>query len=74
MTVTLKLKSGLDRFISKQVVQCEISDDKKVADVLKQVKFPVDMAGIVVVDGKRCSVESILHGGELVKIFPAAFN
>lgn len=74
MTVTLKLKSGLDKFLSKQVVQCEICDNKKVIDVLKQVKFPVDMAGIIVVDGKRCSIDSVLHGGELVKVYPSAFN
>ena len=74
MTVTLKLKSGLDRFLAKQVVECEINDDKKVIDVLKLVKFPVDMAGIIVVDGKKCSLNSVLHGGELIKVFPPAFN
>jgi len=28
----------------------------------------------VVVDGRKCSKDSILHGGEMVKVFPPAFN
>ena len=74
MTVTFKLKSGLDRFLSKSVVQCEIASEKKIIDVLRQINFPVDMAGIVVVDGRKCTKDSILRGGELVKVFPSAFN
>jgi hypothetical protein len=74
MTVTLKLKSGLDRFVSKSIIQCEITSGKKIIDVLREVNFPVDMAGIVVVDGKRRTKDSLLHGGELVKVFPPTFN
>ncbi len=74
MTVTFKLKSGLDRFTAKQVVQYEINNEQKIIDVLKQIKFPVDMAGIIIVDGKKCNVNSVLRGGELVKVFPPVFN
>jgi hypothetical protein len=74
MLVTFKLKSGLDRFLSKPVVQCEIVSEKKVIDVLRQINFPVDMAGIVLVDGRRCTKDSLLRGGELVKVFPPVFN
>lgn len=74
MTVTFKLKSGLDRFLAKQIVQCEINNDQKVIDVLKQIKFPVDMAGVIIVDGKKSNMNSVLHGGEMVKVFPPVFN
>jgi len=74
MTVTLKLKSGLEKFVSKPEIQCEINSEKRIIDLLREINFPVDMAGIVVVDGKRKPKDSFLHGGELVKVFPAAFN
>jgi hypothetical protein len=74
MLVTLKLKSGLDRFLSKPVIQCEIATEKRVIDVLRQINFPVDMVGIVVVDGIKCTKDSILRGGEMVKVFPPVFN
>jgi len=74
MTVTLKLKSGLEKLVSKSVIEHEITGEKKIIDVLREINFPVDMAGIVVVDGKRRSFDSVLRGGELVKVFPPVFN
>lgn len=74
MTVTLKLKSGLEKLVSKSVIQCEITAERKIIDVLRDINFPVDKAGIVVVDGKRRPTDALLHGGELVKVFPPVFN
>jgi len=74
MTVTLKLKSGLEKLVSKSVIQCEINCEKRIIDLLREINFPVEMAGIVVVDGKKKSKDSLLRGGELVKVFPPAFN
>ena len=74
MTVTLKLKSGLEKLVSKSVIQCEINCEKRIVDLLREINFPVDMAGIVVVDGKKKTKDSLLRGGELVKVFPPSFN
>jgi hypothetical protein len=74
MVVTLKLKSGLDRYSSNHTVRCDINTERKVSDVLSQVNFPVKEAGIVLVDGRRSHVDCTLHGGETVKVFPHVFN
>ena len=39
--------------MSKSVIQCEINCEKRIIDLLREINFPVDMAGIVVVDGKE---------------------
>jgi hypothetical protein len=72
--VRVKLKYGLDRVLEKDVVVCEINSGEKVADLLERIRFPLDRAGAVLVDGKRSHNESLLFGGEIIKIFPADFN
>jgi hypothetical protein len=72
--VKVKLKYGLDRVMEKDVMVCAIDSGKKVIDILEQIRFPLDKAGVVLVDGKRSHKESLLYGGEVIKIFPADFN
>lgn len=74
MNVRVKLKYGLDRILEKDVVVCDIDSGKKVIDLLEQIHFPSDRAGVVLVDGKKCHKESLLYGGEIVKVFPVDFN
>jgi hypothetical protein len=74
MDVKVKLKYGLDSIMEKDVMVCAIDSGKKVIDLLEQIHFPLDKAGVVLVDGRRSHKESILYGGELIKIFPVEFN
>lgn len=73
MIVTLKLKSGLEKFMETNVIEYEISDEKTVLDVLTELNFPVERAGAILVDGKVSPISNRLHGGETVKIFPQKF-
>ncbi len=70
MTVTLKLKSGLDKLLDRGIFEIEIEGGKSLTDVLKNINFPVERAGIVLVDGKKSTKNHELHDGEVIKIFP----
>lgn len=74
MVVRVILKSGLDKIIQKDVVACEINPGERVHDLLKHISFPAERAGIVLVDGIRKGKDCVLHGGEVIKIFPESFN
>ncbi len=68
--ITLKLKSGLDKVIGKNVIELEIPAEKKLCDILQDIRFPLSEARVVLVDGKRSHLNCVLHGGETVKLFP----
>jgi len=70
MTVTLKLKSGLEKFFDKCIIEKELSGNTCLIDILHEINFPEEKAGIVLIDGKVCNKNHMLHGGETVKIFP----
>jgi hypothetical protein len=74
MNVKVMLKYGLDKVLEKDVVECDINSGGKVVDLLKQINFPADKAVIILVDGKKKCMDSILYGGEIIKVYPENFN
>lgn len=70
MTITLKLKSGLEKLLDRNVLELEIKGTECLLDILRQINFPEEKAGVVLINGKLCSKDYRLHGGETVKIFP----
>ena len=70
MTITLKLKSGLEKYLDRNVIEIELNGANKLVDVLKEINFPEEKAGIVLVDGKISHKSCLLRGGETVKLFP----
>lgn len=68
--ITLKLKSGLDRLIGKHTIQFDLPAERKLSDVLHEIRFPLNEAGVILVNGKRSHVNCMLRGGETVKLFP----
>lgn len=74
MVVTLKLKCGLERYSSNSMVRYEIDTKKKISDVLEEMHFPVDRAGIILIDGVKSNINNTVRGGETVKVFPPTFN
>ena len=70
MVVTLKLKSGLDKIIGRNIIELDIPFEKKLCDLLEDIRFPLSEARVVLVDGKRSHLNCVLRGGEVVKVFP----
>ena len=70
MTVTLKLKSGLEKYTRSNTIEHEMHCERTLIDILKEIDFPEEKAGIVLIDGKLGNKHCLLRGGETVKIFP----
>jgi hypothetical protein len=70
MMVTLKLKSGLEKYLEKNVIEMDLTCNKSLIDILREINFPEEKAGIVLIDGKIGNKNCVLRGGETVKIFP----
>lgn len=70
MTVTLKLKSGLEKYLEKNTVEIELNSQDTLLNVLKEINFPEEKAGIVLVNGIISHKNHVLRGGETVKLFP----
>jgi hypothetical protein len=70
MTIILKLKSGLEKYLERSTIEIELENKNTLLNVLKEINFPEEKAGIVLVDGMLSDKNCMLRGGETVKIFP----
>lgn len=70
MIVTLKLKSGLEKYTERNIIEIELQAENTLMNVLREINFPEEKAGIVLIDGKVGNKNYKLRGGETVKLFP----
>ena len=70
MLVEVKLFATLreGRFKKKQLDVC---DGVLLGDLLRQIKLPLNRAGILLVNGRNTSTEYKLNENDVVSIFPA---
>jgi len=74
MTITLKLKSGLEKILHKSIIEMNIAENACLMDILRELNFPADKAGVVLIDGRLGNKTCRLHEGETVKIFPQSIG
>jgi sulfur carrier protein ThiS len=72
--VELRLFGELRRFLkNKQIGEgrlVQVNDDSTVLDTLESVNIRVDVAKLIIVNGKPCELDFILRDGDRVAIFP----
>ena len=69
-TIDLRLFAGLQQFKPAHAKAYPIRDGTTIRDLIRALNIPEEKAKLLFVDGIKADLDSVLHGGERVGIFP----
>lgn len=69
-TIELRLFATLEKYLPERALPYRIQEGCRVRDMVEQIGIPLDKARLIFVNGKKADLETVLHGGERVGIFP----
>ena len=70
--VNVRVFATLRRYVDDaESVDVGVGEQETIADVLDRLGIPADQTRIILVDGRKSSLEQELSGGETVSVFPA---
>jgi len=68
--ITIKLFASLIKFAPDSADKYPISSDTRIRDIINRLGIPEDKAKLIFIDGIKGELDSTLHGGERIGIFP----
>ncbi len=68
--IQIKLFATLMKFLPDNADNYPIEPGVTVAAIVDQLRVPAEQAKLIFIDGRRGSLDSVLHGGERVGMFP----
>ncbi len=69
-TIQIKVFATLQKYTPDNAENYPIEPGGAVRAFVEQLGVPADQTKLIFIDGRRGSLDSILHGGERVGIFP----
>jgi molybdopterin synthase sulfur carrier subunit len=69
-TIQLKLFATLAAHMPPEGDRVEIAAGATVGDLVSRLAIPAAKAKLIFVDGRKGTLETVLHGGERVGLFP----
>jgi sulfur-carrier protein len=68
--ITLKLFADLVKFLPDSGDNYPVTPGISIRSLINGLKIPEEKAKLIFIDGVRGDLDSILHGGERIGIFP----
>lgn len=68
--ITLKLFATLGKFTPEGAENYPISPGTRIRDIINRLGIPEDKAKLIFINGIKGEIDSTLHGGERIGIFP----
>ncbi len=69
-TIQIKFFATLMKFLPDNAGEFPIEPGVSVAAILDQLGVPAEQTKLIFIDGRRGRLDTLLHGGERVGIFP----
>ncbi len=68
--ITLKLFATLGKFTPEGADNYPVSSGTRIRDIINRLGIPEDKAKLIFINGIKGELDSTLHGGERIGIFP----
>ncbi|MDJ0781184.1 MAG: MoaD/ThiS family protein [Desulfosarcinaceae bacterium] len=68
--IELKLFAHLSKYLPSEGERLSIEPGQSVAEVLDTIGLPAEKAKLIFINGIKGTLDTVLHGGERVGLFP----
>ena len=70
MNITIRTGVWARRYIENEIIELQLSDGTAASEVLAGLTIPQDEIGVVLINGKAVSRDTVLKNGDILQVLP----